>query len=301
MQDGNPVIFVSRTLSNVEKRFSTIEKEFLAIVFTLTKLRMYLVGCSFNVYTDHKPICGLLSKPIDRLSHRLQRWILNIQHFQFNLSYLRGQSNVLADALSRFPVSCADSSITDAENPEYTLCFLLKSSPVDMKAVALAIAADPSLSVILEHISSSWSLAGASQVRPYFTFRDELTAKACRESDGKSMVVLRGIAWLYPLLCKPKFSRRPMRPTPVHKNENTIRAYAYSPVHSRDIDEYVRQCEACTGFQTAPNRPPVTPIAPAVSSPYEQISVDLTGPSESLHVHCRRLSTTSAVIPKRTF
>ena len=94
MQDGNQiwaVIFVSRTVSDVEKRFSTIEKEFLAIVFTLTKLRMYLVGCSFDAYTDHKPICGLLSKPIDRLSHRLQRWILNIQHFQFNLSYLRGR------------------------------------------------------------------------------------------------------------------------------------------------------------------------------------------------------------------
>ena len=117
---------------------------------------------------------------------------MNIQHFQFNLSYLRGQSNVLADALYRFPVPCADSSITDAENPEYTLCFLLKSSPVDMKAVALATAADPSLSVVVEHISSSWSLAGASQVRPYFTFRDELTAKACRQSDGKSMVVLHG-------------------------------------------------------------------------------------------------------------
>ena len=118
--------------------------------------------------------------------------MLATQALLVNLSYLRGQSNVLADALSRFPVSCADSSITDAENPEYTLCFLLKSSPVDMKAVALAIAADPSLSIILKHISSSWSLAGASQVRPYFTFRDELTAKACRESDGKSMVVLRG-------------------------------------------------------------------------------------------------------------
>ena len=46
MQDGNPVIFVSRTLSDI----STIEKEFLTIIFTLTKLRMYLVGCSFNVY-----------------------------------------------------------------------------------------------------------------------------------------------------------------------------------------------------------------------------------------------------------
>ena len=132
--------------------------------------------------TDHKPICGLLSKPIDCLSHQLQHWILNIQHFQFNLSYLCGPLNVLANALSRFLVSCADSSITDAENPEYTLCFLLKSSPVDMKAVALATTAGPSLSVILDHISSLWSLAGALQVCPYFTFWDELTAKACRES-----------------------------------------------------------------------------------------------------------------------
>ena len=137
MQDGNPVIFVSRTLPDIKKHFPTIEKEFLTIIFTLTKLRMYLVSCSFDVYTDHKPI--------DSLSHQLPHWILNIQQFHFNLSYLRRQLNVLADALSHFPVSCTDSSITDAENPEYTLCFLLKSSPVDMKAVALATAADPSL------------------------------------------------------------------------------------------------------------------------------------------------------------
>ena len=63
------------------------------------------------------------------------------------------------------------------------------------------------------------------------------------------------------------------------KMKNIIRAYAYWPGYSRDIDEYVRQCEACTVLQMAPNRP----IASAVSSPYEQISVDLTGPSESLH------------------
>ena len=143
----------------------------------------------------------------------------------------------------------------------------------------------PCLSVlVLEHISSSWSLAGASQVRPYFTFRDELTAKACRESDGKSMVVLRGDRVVIPAALQAQILAQAHEAhAGAQKMKNTIRAYAYWPGYSRDIDEYVRQCEACTVFQTAPNRPPVMPIASAVSSPYEQISVDLTGPSESLH------------------
>ena len=70
-------------MTEVEKRYSTIEREFLAIVFTLNKLKTYLVGSEFEIQTDHLPIKGLMQRPIDKLSNRLQRWILNIQHYEF--------------------------------------------------------------------------------------------------------------------------------------------------------------------------------------------------------------------------
>ena len=87
LQEDKPVIFVSRKLTSTEQKYSQIEREFLSIVFTLTRLRTYLLGIAFTVQTDHKPLLAIIKKPIDKVSNRLQRWILNIQHFDFTLEH----------------------------------------------------------------------------------------------------------------------------------------------------------------------------------------------------------------------
>ena len=124
LQNGQPVVFVSRKLTLSETRYSQLEREFLAIVFTLTCLKTYLLGVNFVVQTDHRPILGLIGKPIDRLSNRLQRWLLNIQHFSFSLQHIAGKANYLADVLSRN----SDHSVnpTIEESCEHTICFCLK-------------------------------------------------------------------------------------------------------------------------------------------------------------------------------
>ena len=73
LQNDVPVMFVSRTLTDTETRYSQIELEFLVIVFGLTKLRKYILGTKFTLMTDHKPIVQLMNKPIDVLSNRMQR------------------------------------------------------------------------------------------------------------------------------------------------------------------------------------------------------------------------------------
>lgn len=50
-----PIAFVSRALSRSENNYSTIEKEALAIICCVTKLRRYLLGNHFVMKTDHKP------------------------------------------------------------------------------------------------------------------------------------------------------------------------------------------------------------------------------------------------------
>lgn len=51
-----PIAFVSRALSKCEKNYSTLEKEALSIVFCVTKLRQYLLGNTFLLKTDHRPL-----------------------------------------------------------------------------------------------------------------------------------------------------------------------------------------------------------------------------------------------------
>ena len=53
--DDRPIAFASRSLCDAETRYSTIEKEFLAIVWAVKNFRPYLLGRHFKIYTDHQP------------------------------------------------------------------------------------------------------------------------------------------------------------------------------------------------------------------------------------------------------
>jgi len=61
-QDGKPITMISRTLSSTEENYATNERELLAIVWALQKLRNYLYGATnLNIYTDHQPLSFSIS------------------------------------------------------------------------------------------------------------------------------------------------------------------------------------------------------------------------------------------------
>lgn len=93
-----PIAFVSRKLLPREINYSTIEKETLAIIFTVQKLRSYLIGQHFQLQTDHSPL-----ECLSRMSsnQRLIRWSLLLSSFSFSISHIKGKLNVVADSLSR--------------------------------------------------------------------------------------------------------------------------------------------------------------------------------------------------------
>lgn len=51
-----PIAYTSRILNGAEQRYSTIEKERLAIVYRVNHFRPYLYGRTFIIITDHKPL-----------------------------------------------------------------------------------------------------------------------------------------------------------------------------------------------------------------------------------------------------
>ena len=95
------VSLVSRCLTKAEKRYTTTEKELLAIVYSVMKLRVYLLGVRFEILTDHKSLTFLRTAEFQ--SMRLQRWILLLQQYDFTVKYCRGRDNVVADFFSRNP------------------------------------------------------------------------------------------------------------------------------------------------------------------------------------------------------
>ena len=64
MQDGTerPIAYASRTLSTPERNYSQIEKEGLAVVYSVKNFHQYLFGRPVTIMTDHKPLLGLLSE-----------------------------------------------------------------------------------------------------------------------------------------------------------------------------------------------------------------------------------------------
>ena len=94
-----PVAYASRKLNKAEQNYSTHEREHLAIIYALQTWRPYLHGAKFTIKTDHHPLKYLDTQKT--LSRRQARWVEFMQEFDYELSYIKGKENVVADALSR--------------------------------------------------------------------------------------------------------------------------------------------------------------------------------------------------------
>lgn len=99
-QSKRPIVFISRTLNQTEQNYATNEKEILAIVWALQKLRNYLYGIAdLTIYTDHQSLTHSISEK--NPNTKLKRWKNFIAEFGASIKYKPGHQNIVADALSR--------------------------------------------------------------------------------------------------------------------------------------------------------------------------------------------------------
>lgn len=94
-----PIYFYSKTLNEAQRKYSTIEKELLAIVESIKTFRPYLYGRFFILITDHKPLCYLFN--MRDCGSRLFRQKIELMDYNFKIIYRPGAQNHVADALSR--------------------------------------------------------------------------------------------------------------------------------------------------------------------------------------------------------
>ncbi|XP_053598028.1 retrovirus-related Pol polyprotein from transposon 297 [Microplitis demolitor] len=93
------IICLSRQLKGAETRYTTTEKECLAVVWAVRKLRCYLEGTPFTVVTDHAALKWLHS--LRDPNGRLARWAMELLSHQITIEHRRGTENEGPDALSR--------------------------------------------------------------------------------------------------------------------------------------------------------------------------------------------------------
>ena len=93
------IYYASKTLDAAQANYTTTEKEFLAVVFSLEKFRSYIVGSPVTLFTDHATLKDLLSKQDTK--PRLTRWIIQCQEFNLTIKDKKGVESMVADHLSR--------------------------------------------------------------------------------------------------------------------------------------------------------------------------------------------------------
>ena len=103
IQEGQPITFANKSLTDTETRYANIERELLAIIYGCEKFHTYLYGRTFVVETDHKPLEMISLKNLIAAPARLQRMLLHLQQYDLIITYRPGEEMLLVDALSRLP------------------------------------------------------------------------------------------------------------------------------------------------------------------------------------------------------
>lgn len=99
MQEGHPIAFWSKGLSEKNQALSTYEKELMAVVLAVLKWRHYLLGRHFLIRTNHQSLKYLLEQRV--ATPFQQKWITKLIGYDYDIVYRCGKENKVANALSR--------------------------------------------------------------------------------------------------------------------------------------------------------------------------------------------------------
>ena len=89
-QEGKPVMYLSRLLTNAKKNYAVIEREALAIVWTIKRAEKFLSGRKFKIICDHRALQYIFGEHNCLPKHksaRIQRWAILLMGFNYEIEY----------------------------------------------------------------------------------------------------------------------------------------------------------------------------------------------------------------------
>ncbi|UYV80091.1 hypothetical protein LAZ67_18001653, partial [Cordylochernes scorpioides] len=252
------ISYLSRTLSKAEQNYSTTEKECLAVVWAISKLRPYLYGRHFKIITDHHALCWL--KNLKDPTGRLARWALKIQEYDFDIIHKSGKKHMDADGLSRGLLPETDWV------KDYERLFLNQIINEEDE--------------FIENVKKS--LKGSKRAITQ-NFKEE---NGCLYKKNPNP---EGRAWL---LVVPKKRRKEIMSEfhnhmlnghlGVARTTYRLKNKYHWPSMLKDVSEFVKTCHLCQSRKGSNQSPSglLQPIPPA-NYPFERIGIDFVGPLPS--------------------
>ena len=93
------VSYGSWLFSDTERRYNTTERELLGLILAVRKWKPFFYHTKFYAETDHEPLVGYLK--LHDPYGKIARWAAELQQFNFVIKYIKGETNIPADTLSR--------------------------------------------------------------------------------------------------------------------------------------------------------------------------------------------------------
>ena len=260
------VAYASRSLTDVETRYSQTEKEALGLVWACEKFHMYLYGNQFELLTDHKPLEFIYSERA-KPPARIERWVLRLQAYDYKVRYIPGAANI-ADCLSRMLTK--DNVVQQGSYAEEYIRFVAQHAvPIALKIeeIEKESAEDDEIKIVRECVmSENWDNLPLT----YKTVRNELAVI------GK--LVLRSSRLIIPKsLRKVVLDAAHEGHQGIVKCKQRLRSKVWWPGIDKEIERKCKNCHGCQVVGSLPSQEPIKPT-PLPSAPWEELAADILGP-----------------------
>ena len=261
-QQWKPIAYCSRRLTEVETRYAQIEKE-----------HRYLTGLEqFKLVTDHKPLVPLInSHSLDNVPLRCQCLLMRLMRFNPVAEYTPGKTLVVADTLSRSPLSstCAEMD-TQSDGACYVAGVVGGIPASQSKMDMIKTASDANLQSVIKFIHAGWpehiSKVPVS-IREYVQVKAELS-----EHNG---LVLRGCRIVVPQPMRKEILQK------IHEGHQGLakcreraRSSVWWPGLSTEISSLVTSCQVCHELKRTQQKEPLI-ATPLPDRPWKRIAMDL--------------------------
>ena len=244
-----PIAYYSKQLQSAQKRYSTFDRELLAVYQAVKHFRHFVEGRQFTVFTDHKPLTHALSSSSDKYTPRQVRHLDYISQFTSDIRHVHGTQNQPADALSRIS---ANALTTDSP------------STIDFVEMAAAQTGD----VELQQLRSSSSLVFNDMPLPMAE-----TSIVCDVSTGTPR------PYVPPSYRRAVFdSLHSLSHPGIRATQRLVTARFVWPNINSDVRRWARTCTRCqrSKVQRHTNAPLATFTTP--DARFDHVHLDLVGP-----------------------